>query len=85
MFKFNNFYLGLLVGAIFPVLSWLTFHVWYSTLVFMNKPVIPYFTAILINLVLIRTYHKNGAEKTTRGVMLVSFIFLLMILFINRV
>ena len=79
MFKKNNLWLGAFSGIILPVITWLIFTVWMPGKVILNKPVLPYFIALFMNLILIRYFHRNSAENTARGVMLVTFVFVVLI------
>lgn len=81
--KKNNFYLGIVIGAVLPAVAWVLFNYCYKNLVLMHKPAIPYLVAVAINLLLIRFFHHAQADKTSRGIMLITFIFLIFIFLIK--
>ncbi|WP_295767603.1 hypothetical protein [uncultured Mucilaginibacter sp.] len=79
MFNKNSLPLGILAGCILPGIAWLIFEVIYKGTVIMNRPAMPYLIAIGLNLLLIRILHSKGAEDTGRGVMLASFICMVLV------
>ena len=79
MFSKNNLYLGIVVALIFPAAAFITATLLNTNLYLMNKPALPYFAAIAANLILLRIFYKNGADKTSRGIMLATFVLMLAI------
>ena len=71
---------GVLLGIITPALAWLIFHVIYKGIVLLNKPAIPYLVALGINLFIIRILFKKNMDDAGRGVMLTTFVFVILIL-----
>ncbi len=79
MLNKNSIAAGILAGLPFPVLACLTSYFFRFNTYLLNKPALPYFIAIALNLAVIRYYFKHDAELTCRGIMLVTFGFMLMI------
>jgi len=71
---------GVMLGIITRALAWLIFHVIYKGIVLLNKPAIPYLVALGINLFIIRILIKNNMDDTGRGVMLTTFVCVILIL-----
>lgn len=75
----NNFYIGLLLGAILPAISWVLFDRLFPDLLIMRKHGVPYLLVIIVNLLLLRYFYKKEQEKTSMGMMLVTFAFVVMV------
>lgn len=75
MIKQNNILVGVIIGAILPMLTWIVFSYWKPDLVLMNRPLLPYLLTIAINLLLIRWSHRSQADKLSQGIMISTFIF----------
>lgn len=71
---------GILLGLVTPALAWLLFHVIYKGIVLLNKPAIPYLVALGINLFIIRICFKKNIDDTGRGVMMTTFICVILLL-----
>jgi len=71
---------GVILGLIVPALAWFTFNVLYKGVVLLHKPAIPYLVALGINLFIIRVCFKNSMDDTGRGVMLTTFVCVILIL-----
>ena len=80
MFKQNNILFGVILGFIAPVIALLVKYQLKGNLYLVNKPLMPYFIAIAINLVLVRVLHKKELDKTGRGIMLGTFTAMLLVL-----
>ena len=80
MFKQNNILFGVILGFIAPVIALLVKYQLKGNLYLVNKPLMPYFIAIAINLVLVRVLHKKELDKTSRGIMLGTFTAMLLVL-----
>jgi hypothetical protein len=65
---------GLLSGIIFPAIVWLIFGVFFTNLVLLDKPAIPYLISIAVNLFILRYFIRSGKELTGYGVMISTFI-----------
>lgn len=80
MLNKNSVLTGSVIGALLPALSLFIFlYILKGQYVYMNKPGIPYFTAICLNLFITRYYFKKGLDKTGTGIAVISFIFMLAI------
>jgi hypothetical protein len=73
MLKKNNLLFGILAALIFPAIAWLIAGLLTNNVYLINKPAMPYFAAIALNLILIRISFTKGAGKTARGIMLTTF------------
>lgn len=79
MFKRNNFFLGALLACLPPVIAWLLCAVTLKNeAVIMEKPAAPYLIALCINLLILRYYARKHFDATTRGIMVVTFAFMLL-------
>jgi predicted Na+-dependent transporter len=78
MLKKNGMPYGILIAFIFPVIAGVAAYLLKNNMYLNNKPALPYFTAIAFNLVLLRVFYKKEADKTVRGIMLVTFVFMLL-------
>jgi len=85
MFQKNSLLLGLLLGFILPGLALLFFNVLYKNIVLLGKPAIPYLVALGLNLIIIRICYKKDADQTGRGVMVSTFICMLLFVMVFKV
>jgi hypothetical protein len=81
MMEKDSIILGILIGLVFPAIAGLIEFALKTNVYLINRPAVPYFIAIALNLILLRIFLKRDAGKTLRGIMLVTFIFLLVIIF----
>ena len=79
MLNKNSLPTGLLIALIAPALAFAAAYLLRNNNLIINKPALPYFIAIALNLVLIRVFSKKAADKTIRGIMLVTFVFMVLI------
>jgi hypothetical protein len=78
MFKSNSITRGIIYGLILPVISLFVFlFLLKGNFLILNKPGVPYLAAIGLNMLIARFCSKKGMDKTTIGIVLVSFIFML--------
>ena len=80
MLNKNSLIAGILNALIFPVMAFVTIYFLKDNLYLINKPALPYFIAIALNLGLVRVFHKKNLDQTVRGVMLSTFLFMVAIL-----
>ncbi len=80
----NSVITGFLTGMLPPALAWLFFNVIYTDVILLNKPAMPYFIALGINLVIIKICNKKGADEMGKGVMMATFLSMLL-LFIFKI
>jgi len=79
MLNKNSILTGILIALIFPLMAFITGYLLKNNLYLLNKPAVPYFAAVGFNLVLLRICFAKGAEKTSRGIMLATFVFMLLV------
>ena len=76
----NSLPFGLLIGAIAPAIAWIIFDlILHNDAVILNKPGVPYLIAVGINLVLIRFSMKKGNDQTSKGIMMVTFLVMVLV------
>lgn len=74
MFKRNNFFAGILLACLPPLMMWLLCAVILKNeAVIMEKPAAPYLVALCINLLILRYYARKHFDATTRGIMVITF------------
>ena len=79
MLKNNNLVAGILIALPFPVIAVVVSYIFKNNAYLINKPSVPYFIAIALNLIMMRIFISKGADKLGRGVMLTNFIFMLLV------
>jgi len=79
MLNKNSFLTGILLSLIFPAISLLTGYLLRGNLYLMNKPAIPYFIAMALNLVMMRVIMDKGGDKIGRGIILGSLVFMILV------
>ncbi len=79
MLNKNSLPAGILIALIAPALAWAAAYMLKDNNLIINKSALPYFIAIALNLVLIRVFSKKAADKTIRGIILVTFVFMVLI------
>lgn len=83
MFKRDNLIYGTLIGIGFPAIAGLVQR--FSDAVYIiNRPAVPYFIAIALNLLLLRFNLKAESGQTAKGVMLTTFVFLVLVIIFVR-
>ncbi len=82
----NNVLLGVLLGAIFPLLAYVltTFTELQRTL-FSQKPIALYVMAAVVNLVAVRFIYRSGRENTAKGIVLVTFLAMVLMVVVLRI
>ncbi len=76
---------GFLAGLVFPGASLLLSHLLYKDVILLNKPAIPYLAALGLNLFFIRISYKKDADQTGKGIMLATFVCMLLLIFIFKI
>jgi hypothetical protein len=79
MLNKNSLLTGILAALIFPALAWGVAYLLRTNVDIINRPALPYLVAIALNLILLRVGLKKGLDETGRGIMLTTFIFMLLI------
>lgn len=80
MLNKNNIPTGILIGALLPVISALIFELGYKDWIYFHRGM-PYFAVVAANLIIIRILAKRHQDKTATGVMIVSFVFIILVYF----
>lgn len=81
----NSILIGLLLGFAAPLLSFLL--TYYTTLqqsIAPNKPIVLFVIAGAINLILMRIVYKKGFDNVGKGIMLMTFLGLLAVLYTQK-
>jgi len=78
----NTFIFGCAIGAVAPAIAHLLtlFTSW--NMMLGNKPLSLYVISALINLLLVRFFYRNALERSARGVVLITFVAALLLIFI---
>lgn len=77
----DNFFLGAALGLVMPLLAF-TLTRWTDwALLIGNKPLSLYVIAALANLLLLRYFYRRGNENAARGVIMVTFLGALLLIF----
>lgn len=79
MLNKNSFLAGILVAFIFPAIAWAAAYYLKYNIYIINRPALPFFIAIALNLILMRFILKRELDQTARGIMLATFIVMLLI------
>jgi len=77
IFNKNSYVTGVLIGLVFPAASLLAAYLLRDNLYLLNKPALPYLVAIILNLIMMRVISKKDTVKTVKGIMVITFIFML--------
>ncbi|GGH11474.1 hypothetical protein FAZ19_00475 [Sphingobacterium alkalisoli] len=78
----NSLIQGLLIGAIAPLIAFLlTVYTDLEIVLSSDKPIFLYVVAAAVNLIMTRILFKRGYETTGRGVVLITFIGALLLVF----
>jgi hypothetical protein len=85
MFHKNPMFVGFVLGLILPGLALLLFNILYKDAVVLGKPAIPYMVALGLNLIAIRISYKKDADQTGKGIMLSTFICMLLLVLVFKV
>jgi hypothetical protein len=70
---------GFFVALVCPAIALWVSHLLKTSYFIINKPAAPYFAAIAINLIFISICVKRDLDKTSQGIMLGTFITLLLL------
>lgn len=84
-FRSDNFFAGTILGLIFPLLAFVLTRWTDWAMLIGNKPLSLYVIAALFNLLLVRYYYRQGKENAARGVVLMTFIGVLLLIFVQGV
>lgn len=84
MLKKNNLFIGFVLGVIAPFIAFLFTEYTSLGLRFSDKPLALYAIAAVVNLLLIRYYYKLQASRTGGGLLFITFIGVLLLLFLKQ-
>jgi hypothetical protein len=79
MLKKNSLPIGALIAFIFPAIACGVAYLLKDNTAIINRPALPYLVAVGANLVLMRICSKKSLDQTTRGIMITTFVFMLLI------
>lgn len=79
MFNKNSYLTGILAAALFPVFAWVAAYYLRYNVEIINRPALPYLIAIALNLIMLRFALKKNQDKTGRGIMLATFIIMILV------
>jgi hypothetical protein len=79
MLNKNSFITGILAALIFPAIALAVAYLLKTNVDIINRPALPYFIAIALNLIMIRIILKKELDQTARGIMLATFIIMLLV------
>jgi len=80
--KRNSFLLGLLVGAFGPAAASLLKA--FTPLGTTMHPLSLYVLAAVVNILLVRFFYRQALERSARGVLMITFVALLLLIFIEK-
>ena len=83
MFKKNNLFIGIIIALIAPLIAYLFTEFTTLGVRFANKPLALYGIAGAVNLLIARYFYKQRASKTGGGLIAVTFVALLLLLFLK--
>ncbi len=84
MLNKNSIPTGILVALIFPAIAFITEYFLKSNSYILNRPAVPYFIAIALNLLVLRFCLKKELAETVKGVIVTTFLFMVL-LFIFKI
>jgi len=79
MLNKNSLLAGVLAALIFPALAWGVAYLLRTNVDIINRPALPYLVAVALNLILLRICLKKDLDQTGRGIMLATFVVMLLI------
>ena len=77
MLSKNSYVAGALIALIFPAASLVAAYLLRDSMLLFNKPALPYLVAVVLNLIMMRVISKKDTVKTVKGIMIVTFIFVI--------
>lgn len=83
--KRNHISFGLLLGSLAPLLAYVISHFNLTGIDLGEKKMTFYVLAALVNLLLVRYYYRNEMSNTARGIILITFLGAIGVLFLRDV
>lgn len=74
----NKVAVGMLVGLVVPLLAYFFSEILLDKEIMPAKPGVPYLIAVCINLIFIKYAYKANADKTGAGIIIITFIVLML-------
>ncbi|MBB3058934.1 hypothetical protein [Mucilaginibacter gotjawali] len=84
MFSKNSYLAGALIALVFPAISLVAAYLLKDSMLLFNKPALPYLVAIVLNLIIMRLLSKKETVKTVKGIMIVTFIFIIVLFILKQ-
>jgi len=81
MFNKNSYLAGILIALVFPAVSLVAAYFLRDYTLLLNKPALPYLVAIALNIILMRLSGAKDQDKTVKGMMIVTFVFMLVMFY----
>lgn len=81
--RYNHILFGCFLGSIAPLIAFLFTEYHLVEVLTQEKPLAAYLMAAVVNLLLLRYLFKNGNDKTGKGVLLVTFACMLLLLYLK--
>lgn len=80
----NSLLSGLGIGLLAPIVAHMLTKFTSLSFPFGSKPLGLYVIAALINLLLVRYFYRKGLEQAARGVILITFVLALLLIFTTK-
>jgi len=79
MLKRDSIITGIAIALIFPAIAFGVAYLLRNQVYIIGRPAIPYLVAIAFNLIMIRLLQKKNMDKTSQGIMLATFVIMLLV------
>lgn len=83
LLRYNHWLFGCFLGIVAPSIAFLFMEYHLVEALTHRKPLTVYLLAATVNLILLRYLYKNGNDKTGKGLMLVTFVAMLLLLYLK--
>lgn len=84
MFKKNHLLVGVVIGAVAPIIAYLFAEYTALNERFADKPLTVYMIAGAVNLLLLRYFYKRGVSQTAGGIMAITFLGIILLLVFKK-
>ena len=75
MLKKDSYLTGILLAIPLPAAAFvLATYILQNSVLIINKPALPYLTAIALNLIMMRLFSGEGMVKTVKGIFIATFL-----------
>ena len=81
----NSFWLGIALGVLAPFLAFLCTEYTDWRVFLGGKALVFYVLAAAVNLFLLRLLYKKGQDKTGNGIIMITFVAVLILIFTNNI